>query len=103
MVAKRPRTLLPRGLEDDGARHQGRQGFDFNPPTMLFDGGFLHQSHVLQSSADLSSRTFDVVADGRFLMFFPQWKNLLRRRRGTPGIMVVQNWSEELKRLVPTH
>ena len=88
------------------------QDFAFDPPTMLFDGGFLHSSRVLQSrpfgrltldSADLSSRTFDVVADGRFLMFSAVEESAAPKASAPPGIMVVQNWSEELKRLVPTH
>jgi hypothetical protein len=38
-------------------------------------------------------RRFSVGADGRFLM--------LRERREVQGFVLIQNWYEELKRLVP--
>ena len=43
---------------------------------------------------------FDVAPDGRFLMLKPSG-----RAAGAPqkNIIVVQNWFEELKRLVPTN
>jgi len=44
-----------------------------------------------------------VVADGRFLMFSAVEESAAPKASAPPGIMVVQNWSEELKRLVPTH
>jgi serine/threonine-protein kinase len=46
-----------------------------------------------------SGRMYDVSADGRFLMI----KDAAADRTATPAtIVVVQNWHEELKRLVPT-
>ena len=50
--------------------------------------------------APLNGRTYDVSPDGRrFLMI----KNAqpAGQTAGTPRIIVVQNWSEELKRRVP--
>lgn len=42
---------------------------------------------------------YDVSADGRFLMI----KDAAADQTATPAtIVVVQNWHEELKRLVPT-
>ena len=48
----------------------------------------------------LTGRTFDISPDGqRFLMMTERGRD----RAGTsPQIVVVQNWTEELKRLVPT-
>ena len=45
-----------------------------------------------------SARTYDVSADGRFLML----KDTTDQAASAPTIVVVQNWIEELKRLVPT-
>jgi Tol biopolymer transport system component len=46
-----------------------------------------------------SGRMYDVSADGRFLMI----KDAAADRAASPAtIVVVQNWHEELKRLVPT-
>ena len=45
---------------------------------------------------------FDVAPDGRFLML----KDSQRQRRGSrraKNLIVVQNWFDELKRLVPTN
>ncbi len=61
-------------------------------PRLLFDGGF--RPDIIGRSA-----SFDVTADGqRFLM--------VQNAASTDGvapvsIVVVQNWHEELKRLVP--
>ena len=69
-------------------------------PTRLFDGG----SYVFVARDDLRiglSRTYDVSPDGqKFLML----KNADAPAQASiaPRIVIVQNWFEELKRLVPT-
>ena len=74
-------------------------------PAKLFDGQYI------VGSARLSGRTYDVSPDGRrFLMIKPGGSGLAgpgvgslggRTRRTEQGIVVVQHWDEELKRLVP--
>ena len=56
-------------------------------PKMLFDGGFI-------TWEPNTPRTYDVAADGRFLMIEPSTANAQR-------FNVIINWAEELKRLVP--
>jgi Tol biopolymer transport system component len=43
------------------------------------------------------SRTYDLAADGRFVMIRPP----ARDQTEQPNLVVVQHWGEELKRLVP--
>jgi Tol biopolymer transport system component len=57
------------------------------PAKMLFEGGFI-------AWEPNTPRTFDVAADGRFLMIEPTATNAQR-------FNVVLNWTEELKRLIP--
>jgi hypothetical protein len=59
------------------------------PPIELFDGGFVPY-------APGTPRTYDVAEDGRFVMVEPS------EDAPTPTLVVVRNWFEELKRLVPT-
>ena len=64
-------------------------GFSVSTPRQLFAGRF---------TANIPSRSYDVTADGRrFVMVQP------REQAPQPvtHIVVVQNWTEELKRLVP--
>jgi len=56
-------------------------------PKVLFEGGFI-------AWEPNTPRTFDVAADGRFLMIEPTATNAQR-------FNVVLNWTEELKRLIP--
>jgi hypothetical protein len=50
--------------------------------------------------ASLSFRPYDIAPDGRFLIIRSEQPEA---GGGTaPNLIVVQNWSEELKRLVPT-
>ena len=58
------------------------------PPRVVFDRPF-----VRDSSNGGGYPTYDVSADGRFLMV---------ALRSPDRLVVVQNWLEELKRLVPT-
>jgi serine/threonine-protein kinase len=64
--------------------------FNFSPATLLFDNDYL-----------LSSQppSYDVAPDGRFLMIKPIGGDT---EVAPSQIVVIQNWLEELKRLVPT-
>jgi Tol biopolymer transport system component len=59
--------------------------FHFQPPELLFEGGFHH-----------ANPSYDIGPDGRFLMI-----KLTEEPRGQ--INIVLNWFEELKRLVPAN
>lgn len=64
-------------------------------PTKLLDGGFLYDA-----ARGRGTRMYDVSPDGqRFLMI----RDAGELRGVPPQIIVVQNWLEELKRLVPTN
>jgi serine/threonine-protein kinase len=63
----------------------------FAAPVELFRGRYLAQPAIILSS-------YDVARDGRFLMIeLPETST----RTESTGIVVVQNWTEELKRRVP--
>ncbi len=65
-------------------------GFRAGNPIRLFSGWYF---------AGVSGRTYDATPDGqRFLMI----KNKTTGPAATNRIIVVENWFEELKRLVPT-
>ncbi len=65
--------------------------FSHESPVQLFPGPY-----VIEGNAELPS--FDVAPDGRFLML----KDTVPDARSDPQqIILVQNWHEELKRLVP--
>ena len=60
-------------------------------PVVVFDGPYV---------APLAGRSYDVSSDGqRFLMIK---ENESSGKASPPQLIVVQNWTEELKRLVPT-
>ena len=61
----------------------------FKPPRVLFEGGFVPYDPNVP-------RTYDAAPDGRFLMIQED------QRPSSSSLVVVQNWLEELKRLVPT-
>ena len=62
----------------------------FKTPRVLFEGGFYpYESNV--------PRTYDVAPDGRFLMIREDTS------LAPASLVVVQNWIEELKRLVPVN
>jgi protein kinase-like protein/WD40 repeat protein len=65
--------------------------FSAGKPTKLFDGPYYPVS---------GTRRFDVTADGQRFLFI---KNNADRSAlsATPNLVVIQNWTEELKRLVP--
>jgi Tol biopolymer transport system component len=62
----------------------------FDNPVQLFAGRFLTNAQPQVSS-------YDVARDGRFLMIQPSGSE----EPPTANIVVVQNWTEELKRRVP--
>jgi serine/threonine-protein kinase len=64
--------------------------FTFKPPVRLFE-------HHYRTAGQGQPPTYDVAADGRFLMIKPDDS----RSRVPSQIVVVLNWAEELKRLVP--
>jgi serine/threonine-protein kinase len=66
-------------------------------PTKLFDG----RQYYTGGGATNIPRTYDVSPDGkRFLMIKPS--GTPEQAQAVPSIVVVENWQEELKRLVPT-
>lgn len=64
--------------------------FRAGTPRRLFDGGFITGVGRVP--------VYDVAADGRFLMVQETSGD---GEQGPPSIIVVENWTEELKRLVP--
>ena len=78
------RTLMSVRVDADEA------GFAFSPASKLFA-----MPYVI---ADAYAGTYDVAADGRFLIIQPSTP----LSPSSDGIVVVLNWDEELKRLVPT-
>jgi hypothetical protein len=66
--------------------------FSFRAPVMLFSGAFF-------TVPTPTARTYDVAADGRFLMI--QTTTDPRDPTKLDSIVVVQNWIEELKQRVP--
>jgi serine/threonine-protein kinase len=83
-------------LDPEGAlvtvRINTQPTFSTGKPTKLFDAPYFAVS---------GTRRYDVTADGQRFLFI---KNIADRSApsGAPGLVVVQNWFEELKRLVPT-
>jgi hypothetical protein len=78
--------------------HVGRgAGWMAGAPVKLFAGHYYHGSGW---PANAAAPTYDVSLDGqRFLMIKPV--GAAEPRSGSPNLIVVQNWFEELKRLVP--
>jgi serine/threonine-protein kinase len=70
--------------------------FTFASAQQLFDAPF-----VTSASFDPGVRSYDVAADGRFLMI--QSVDDAGSQPAPASIVVVQNWTDELKRRVPTH
>ena len=61
----------------------------FGPATKLFESSYL-------GATDPVMRSYDVAADGRFVMIEP----IVTAQPAKATIVVVQNWSEELKQLM---
>jgi hypothetical protein len=70
---------------------QTQPTFSAGRPTKLFDAPYF---------AVTGTRRYDVTADGQRFLFI---KNNADRSAlsATPSLVVIQNWKEELKRLVP--
>ncbi len=69
-------------------RVETKPTFSAEEPRLLFEGTYLQ---------DLNTTNYDVSPDGkRFVMIRPDEESTLAQ------IIVIQNWTEELKRLVPT-
>ncbi|GMR24576.1 MAG: hypothetical protein BMS9Abin37_3137 [Acidobacteriota bacterium] len=64
-------------------------GLDVSEPALLFDGPY-----AASTDGD-GSQTYDAAPDGRFIMVEPDESSSSR-------LVVVLNWVEELKRLVPS-
>jgi serine/threonine-protein kinase len=66
-------------------------------PTRLFEGHYL-------MAAGIGGRTYDVSPDGRrFLMIKPVDGGEFLPTAAPTSLIIVQHWTEELKRLVPTN
>ena len=66
--------------------------FTFGPPATMVKGGY---------PAPFAGRHYDIARDGRFLMI--KDARTLDEIGPPPQIVVVQNWLDELKRLVPVN
>jgi len=76
----------------------GSAGFSFTAPEALFDIG--------PTTRGEGERGYDVAPDGRFLVArldptLADAREALSALASSSGIVLVQNWTEELKRLVP--
>jgi eukaryotic-like serine/threonine-protein kinase len=74
---------------------QGEE-FSFGPSTVLFDQPYFHGLGGPNLGLLDALRSYDVAKDGRFVMIPPPG-NPNVGGAPPPGIVVVQNWSEELK------
>jgi serine/threonine-protein kinase len=79
-----------------GVRVEGQSSFTIGTPAKILDGSYVW------SVPTYAARMYDISPDGlRFLML--KQSRLPDGASGPRSITVVQNWFEELKRLVPTH
>ena len=63
-------------------------------PRLLFEGDYMPEL------ASQGAHEYDVAGDGqRFIMLAPAAEG--EREEARPRVILVQNWHEELKRLVP--
>jgi Tol biopolymer transport system component len=91
--AKDGRTLFYRkGKTIMSVAVRGATPAEWGAPEKLFDGSF----YIVEGPT-----MFDVAPDGRFLMLKDSGGNA--RATGPKRLIVVENWHEELKRLVPTN
>ena len=69
------------------------------PQHPIYRVAAIFEGHYLKNGATYARPNYDVSPDGqRFLMLKP----VEQKRSGPTEINVVLNWTEELKRLVPT-
>jgi hypothetical protein len=66
-------------------------GLGVEVPRVLFEGGFAQEDGEM----DLNLRFVDVAPDGRFLVVERTHAD------ATASMVVVENWDDELKRLLP--
>ena len=66
-------------------------GFGVEAPRVLFEGGFTQEDTDL----GLNLRFLDAAPDGRFLVLEPAHAD------GTASMVLLENWDDELKRLLP--
>ena len=72
--------------------------FSFAPPVLLFDRPYTHGE---DPAGFTTFGGYDVAADGRFLMIPESGGDPNRGAAPAAGIVVVQNWVEELKQKLP--
>ena len=93
MESKRARVVLPQRSQDDGCPGHDSPAFSAGRPRVCFEG------RHLASVFPLIGVAYDVSPDGqRFLM--------IKEAEQSPSatqVVVVQNWTEELKRLAPSN
>ena len=78
-----------------GVRVEGQSSFTIGTPAKILDSSYVW------SVPTYAGRMYDISPDGqRFLML--KQSSLPDRTSAPRSITVVQNWFEELKRLVPT-
>jgi hypothetical protein len=92
-----------------GVRVEPGATWKASTPTNVFNGQYFYPGTAVVGTA--FGRTYDVSPDGRrFLMIKPGPSDLNNQgtlpaqptRRREEGLVIVQHWDEELKRLVPT-
>jgi serine/threonine protein kinase/Tol biopolymer transport system component len=76
---------------------KGRAPFAAGTPVKLFAGAYF------VDGAWVAGRSYDVSPDGQRFLMIKQSRGTDDAAAPTPIIVVVQNWLEELKRLVPTN
>ena len=99
MGAERARAVLPgAGRVTAGGGGGGRgQEFRVGSPTRLVEGRY----YAGGGSGAAPGRTYDVSPDGQRFLMVKEGAGA-DQAAAPPSIVVVQNWQEELKRLVPT-
>ena len=70
--------------------------FSSGTPVILF------QAQYYSGSGAFLGRTYDVSPDGRHFLMIKESSGAADQTATPTQIVVVQNWVEELKRLVPT-
>jgi hypothetical protein len=73
--------------------------FVVSRPMRLLKSHYYSGFGGIQGGTTVAGRTYDVSPDGKQFLMLKD----VQRDEGTPvGFVVIVNWSEELKRLVPT-
>lgn len=74
--------------------------FSAGTPVRLFAGPFFEFLRTLDTS-QIVGRTYDISSDGRRFLLIKHATPIVEATR--PQIVVVQNWTEELKRIAPVN